>query len=41
VDKGAVLEVDPETRLKCTHWSPMGGSADEPENYHDVHVPGG
>jgi len=36
VDKGAVLEVDPGTRLKYTHWSPMGGSADEPENYHAV-----
>jgi hypothetical protein len=31
-----VLELEPEKRLKYTHWRPMGGSADEPENYHAV-----
>ncbi len=36
VDKGTVLEVDPQKLLKYTHWSPMGGSADKPENYHVV-----
>jgi uncharacterized protein YndB with AHSA1/START domain len=36
VDKGNVLELEPEKRLKYTHWRPMGGSADEPENYHAV-----
>ncbi len=36
VDKGTVLEIDPEKLLKYTHWSPMGGSADRPENYHTV-----
>jgi uncharacterized protein YndB with AHSA1/START domain len=36
VDKGTVLEVEPEKLLKYTHWSPMGGSADKPENYHAV-----
>jgi Uncharacterized conserved protein len=35
-DKGKVLEFDPETLLKHTHWSPMGGSEDKPENYHTV-----
>lgn len=35
-DKGTVLEVEPERRLKYTHWSPMGGSEDRPENYHTV-----
>lgn len=35
-DKGAVLEVDPSRVLKYTHWSPMGGSEDRPENYHTV-----
>jgi len=35
-DKGAVLEIEPERRLKYTHWSPMGGSEDLPENYHTV-----
>jgi uncharacterized protein YndB with AHSA1/START domain len=36
VDKGTVLEFEPEKLLKYTHWSPMGGSADRPENYHTV-----
>ena len=35
-DKGTVLEVQPQTLLKMTHWSPMGGSEDRPENYHTV-----
>lgn len=35
-DKGTVLAVDSERLLKYTHWSPMGGSADEPENYHTL-----
>lgn len=38
VDKGVVHEVRPETRLSYTHWSPMGGSADEPQNYHTVSI---
>ena len=35
-DKGTVLEVEPNKRLKNTHWSPMGGTEDSPENYHTV-----
>ncbi|HEX9098240.1 MAG TPA: SRPBCC family protein [Candidatus Dormibacteraeota bacterium] len=35
-DKGQILEVKPERLLKYTHWSPMGGSEDKPENYHTV-----
>ena len=35
-DKGKVLEVEPQSRLRYTHWSPMGGSEDKPENYHTV-----
>jgi len=35
-DKGKVLEVVPEKLLKNTHWSPMGGSEDKPENYHTI-----
>jgi uncharacterized protein YndB with AHSA1/START domain len=35
-DKGKVLEFDPQTLLKYTHWSSMGGSEDKPENYHTV-----
>jgi uncharacterized protein YndB with AHSA1/START domain len=35
-DKGTVLAVEPRKLLKVTHWSPMGGSEDKPENYHTV-----
>jgi uncharacterized protein YndB with AHSA1/START domain len=35
-DKGTVLAVEPQKFLKYTHWSPMGGSEDRPENYHTV-----
>ena len=35
-DKGSVLAVEPKKLLKVTHWSPMGGSEDKPENYHTV-----
>jgi uncharacterized protein YndB with AHSA1/START domain len=36
VDKGVVLAFEPETMLRTTHWSPMGGRPDRPENYHTV-----
>jgi uncharacterized protein YndB with AHSA1/START domain len=36
VDKGTVLEIEAPEFLKYTHWSPMGGSEDRPENYHTV-----
>lgn len=35
-DKGTVLAVEPEKLLSVTHWSPMGGSEDKPENYHTL-----
>jgi len=35
-DKGEVLEFDPPRRLAVTHWSPLTGEPDEPENYHHV-----
>ncbi|MFY9615790.1 MAG: SRPBCC domain-containing protein [Candidatus Dormiibacterota bacterium] len=35
-DKGTVLEVEAGKRLTTTHWSPLGGSEDKPENYHTV-----
>ncbi len=35
-DKGKVLEVKPQRLIKYTHWSPLGGSEDKPENYHTV-----
>ena len=35
-DKGEVLEVEPERRLKVTHFSPLTGQDDAPENYHTL-----
>ena len=35
-DKGEVLEVDEPNLLSMTHYSPLMGQADEPENYHTV-----
>jgi uncharacterized protein YndB with AHSA1/START domain len=35
-DKGEVLEVEPERRLKLTHFSPLTGQDDVPENYHTL-----
>ena len=33
-DKGRVVEVVPERLLKVTHFSPLTGLPDRPENYH-------
>ena len=35
-DKGEILEIEPEKILKSTHWSPLSGVPDSPENYHTV-----
>jgi uncharacterized protein YndB with AHSA1/START domain len=35
-DKGEVLEVEPGRLLKLTHYSPLGGQPDVPENYHTL-----
>jgi uncharacterized protein YndB with AHSA1/START domain len=35
-DKGEVLTVEPERLLEVTHFSPMTGQEDKPENYHRV-----
>ena len=35
-DKGEILEVVEERRLKLTHFSPLGGEEDAPENYHTL-----
>ncbi len=35
-DKGKVLEVKREESLISTHWSPLSGVPDSPENYHTV-----
>ena len=35
-DKGEVVAVDEPTRIEVTHWSPLTGTPDAPENYHTL-----
>ncbi len=35
-DKGKILKVDPGRKLVHTHFSPLGGEEDNPENYHTL-----
>jgi uncharacterized protein YndB with AHSA1/START domain len=35
-DKGEIVEIEPERRLKMTHFSPLSGQEDRPENYHSL-----
>ena len=35
-DRGSVLEFDPGRRLTVTHFSPLSGQEDVPENYHTL-----
>jgi uncharacterized protein YndB with AHSA1/START domain len=35
-DKGEILELEPGRRLKVTHFSPLSGEEDRPENYHTL-----
>ena len=35
-DKGKILEMEREKTLVSTHWSPLSGVPDTPENYHTV-----
>jgi uncharacterized protein YndB with AHSA1/START domain len=37
-DKGEILVFEPERKLAYSHFSPMGGKPDVPENYHVVDV---
>jgi uncharacterized protein YndB with AHSA1/START domain len=37
-DKGEILAVRPQKELRYSHWSPMGGTPDAPENYHVVDI---
>jgi uncharacterized protein YndB with AHSA1/START domain len=37
-DKGEILEITPQKRLKYTHYSPASGKPDTPENYQTVSV---
>lgn len=35
-DKGEILTVEPDRLLRVTHFSPLTGAEDVPENYHTV-----
>jgi uncharacterized protein YndB with AHSA1/START domain len=35
-DKGAIIAFDPVRHLELTHFSPLSGQPDEPENYHTL-----
>jgi uncharacterized protein YndB with AHSA1/START domain len=35
-DKGEIVEIEPQERLKVTHFSPLGGKEDVPANYHTL-----
>ena len=37
-DKGRVLRAEPAWLLQYTHFSPLAGLPDEPENYHQVTI---
>lgn len=37
-DKGTILEIDPEHAISYSHFSPLAGLPDLPENYHTVRV---
>ena len=37
-DKGVVLQVEPGKRLQYSHFSPLMGKPDTPENYHTVTI---
>jgi uncharacterized protein YndB with AHSA1/START domain len=37
-DKGTILQVDAGRLLQYTHFSPLGGQPDLPENYHTVTI---
>jgi uncharacterized protein YndB with AHSA1/START domain len=37
-DKGAILKIDQERVLQYSHFSPLSGQPDMPENYHTVTI---
>jgi uncharacterized protein YndB with AHSA1/START domain len=37
-DKGTILRLEPERTLEYSHFSPLSGLPDEPENYHTVTI---
>ena len=37
-DKGEILDFKPEKEMTYSHWSPLSGKDDKPDNYHVVHI---
>src|SRR6266403_3158802 len=37
-DKGKILQLKPERTLQYSHFSPLSGEPDKPENYHTVTI---
>ena len=37
-DKGEILTFEPENELSFSHWSPLSGTDDTPDNYHVVRI---
>lgn len=37
-DKGEILQIEPGKKLKYSHFSPLSGEEDAPENYHNVTI---
>jgi uncharacterized protein YndB with AHSA1/START domain len=37
-DKGEILDFEPERKLRYSHFSPLAGKPDLPENYHTVMI---
>jgi uncharacterized protein YndB with AHSA1/START domain len=37
-DKGVILRLEPEQTLQYSHFSPLSGQSDKPENYHTVTI---
>jgi len=37
-DKGKILQIKPKIKLQYSHFSPLTGQADVPENYHTVTI---
>ena len=37
-DKGVILKIEPEKVLQYTHYSPLTGKPDVPDNYHTVTI---
>jgi uncharacterized protein YndB with AHSA1/START domain len=37
-DKGIILELEPEHKLRYSHYSPLSGLPDRPESYHTVTI---